>query len=413
MKIGILGAGAEGAGLGGLLTREQDIQVLKFGDINQDSLNRVNEQVGALNRDTRLESRVVNALDTDDVANWAEGLDIIINTTVPKCNLAIMYGCLAAGTHYMDFNGGPFEIEGIIPFDETIDAQFELNFKFAKIDRLAISCAGVAPGWVDLIARYQSESYEIIDSVTIRWVEWNNATDLISTVGPSLIANFNLPRPIRWQDGRVVDVDHFESEEIYKWPAPIGDVALYTGFLHPELRTIQNIGRDIGRIEVKSGLSNGRWTSSRKIWIEALRRQLDNQISHGDIDLATRLGRSFIPPEKYSDAIARGLVSKGYFGVSVQMDGSSGGQHRSHTVSLVVELNEARKHIPWGTHMVYATAGTTPIVLATMLGRGEIADRGVVGVGGLSCWRQALKRISDRGHSMTEEVKVVGDLVIR
>ena len=99
MKVGILGAGAEGAGLGGLLTREQDIQILKFGDINQDSLDRVNEQVGALNRDTCLESRVVNALDTDDVANWAEGLDIIINTTVPKCNLAIMHGCLAAGTH--------------------------------------------------------------------------------------------------------------------------------------------------------------------------------------------------------------------------------------------------------------------------------------------------------------------------
>ena len=202
----------------------------------------------------------------------------------------------------MDFNGGPFEIEGIIPFDETIDAQFELDSKFVKIDRLAISCAGVAPGWVDLIARYQSESFEIIDSVIIRWVEWNNSTDLISTVGPSLIANFNLPRPIRWQDGRVVDVDHFESEEIYNWPAPIGDVALYTGFLHPELRTIQNIGRNIGRIEVKSGLSNGRWTSSREIWIEALRRQLDTQINHGDIDLATRLGRSFIPrwPEVWS-----------------------------------------------------------------------------------------------------------------
>jgi hypothetical protein len=60
--------------------------------------------------------------------------------------------------------------------------------------------------------------------------------------------------------------------------------------------------------------------------------------------------------------------------------------------------------------MVYATVGTTPITLVTMLLRGELETRGVVGVGGLDCWRLVLERIATRGHKMTESMKLNGPL---
>ena len=187
---------------------------------------------------------------------------------------------------------------------------------------------------------------------------------------------------------------------------------LYTGFLHPELRTIQNIGREIGHIEVKSGLCNGRWQSSEAIWVEALRRQLDVGAALEASDLAERLGASFIPPEEYDRALADGVVSQGIFAVAVQVVGTRGTQHVDHTVMLSVDLETARRHVPWGTHMVYATIGTTPITLVTMLLRGELDAPGVVGVGGLDSWRLVLERVAARGHIMTEHVKLSGPVVL-
>jgi saccharopine dehydrogenase-like NADP-dependent oxidoreductase len=320
-----------------------------------------------------------------------------------------MRACVAIAAHYLDLFAFPFEIPGLVPYAQTIDAQFELAEDFRRADRVAISGAGVAPGWVDAVARYIAEGMDSLDAVYVRWVEWNDGKELISTVGPSLIANFNMPRPICWHDGRVAEVDLLDSEELYEWPE-LGPIPVYTGFLHPELRTIQNIGREIGHIEVKSGLSNGRWTSSRAVWVEALRRQLDSGAAADVADLPARLGASFIPPERYVQALRDGIVSKGAFAVSVQVLGGRGGQSVDHTVYLHVTLKQAMRALPWATHMIYATSGTTPVVLVTMLGRGEIESRGVVGVGGLDEWRLLLARVGERGHRMFERIRVEGDL---
>jgi saccharopine dehydrogenase-like NADP-dependent oxidoreductase len=288
MRIGILGAGAEGSGLAALLAREGDVEAIRFGDIDERRLGLAVSRVEALG--ARVDGSSVDGTDDHAVAHWAQDLGVVFNATAPPCNLATMRGALHAGAHYLDMNSGPFDIPGVIPRDQTIDAQFELSEAFAAAGLTAISCCGVAPGWVDLIARYASDQLDTIDSVIVRWVEWNDGRELISTVGPFLIANFNMPRPICWHEGRIVDVDLRESEELYEWPEPIGAVPLFTGFLQPELRTIQNIGREIRHIEVKSGLSNGRWRSSPEIWIEALRRQLAEGAAADVADLPRRLG---------------------------------------------------------------------------------------------------------------------------
>jgi hypothetical protein len=406
MRIGILGAGAEGSGLAALLAREPDVEAIRFGDVDVGRLHLATSRVEALG--VNVDGVSVDGTDDHAVANWAEKVDIVFNATAPPCNLPTMRGCLKAGAHYLDMNSGPFEIPGVIPKEQTIDAQFELNDAFAAAGLTAISCCGVAPGWVDLIARYISDTLDTIDRVIVRWVEWSDGRELISTVGPFLIANFNMPRPICWDDGHVVGVDLRASEELYEWPEPIGPVPLFTGFLHPELRTIQNIGREIGHIEVKSGLSNGPWRSSPEIWIEALRRQLDEGAAVDVADLPQRLGASFIPPEEYDRAIEQGIVTQGVFAVSVQVVGTRADQRIDHTVLLTVDLATARQHIPWGTHMVYATIGTTPITLVTMLMRGELESRGVIGVGGLAVWRTVLERVAERGHEMTERVELTG-----
>jgi hypothetical protein len=54
--------------------------------------------------------------------------------------------------------------------------------------------------------------------------------------------------------------------------------------------------------------------------------------------------------------------------------------------------------------MVYATSGTTPVVLLPMLGRGEILKTGVVGVGALPEWEKILDAVETRGLRTWEKV---------
>ncbi|HYJ21378.1 MAG TPA: saccharopine dehydrogenase NADP-binding domain-containing protein [Solirubrobacterales bacterium] len=407
MNLGIMGAGAEGSGLSALLADEPGVDRIALADVDEGRLELARERFDSLGRGVELTATVVDAGDGEAVGAWAGDLDAVVNATMPHLNLSVMDGCLRGGAHYMDLNSGPFEVEGMIPREDTIDAQFELDGRFAAAGLTAVSCAGVAPGWVDLAARRAIEGMTAAESVTVRWVERNDGSDLVSTVGPSLIPFFNMPTPMRWERGEVVEVDLFDSEEVYEWPE-LGPISVFTGFMHPEMRTMHNLGADLQRVEVKSGLSNGRWRSSRDIWIEALRKQLASDESTDNTDLPTILGRSFIPPERYDEALADGIVSEGAFAVCVEVVGSNNGREIVHTQGLIVSLDEARAAIPWGTHMVYATSGTTPVVLLPMLAGGEISDKGVVGVGALAEWRQILEAVEARGLRTWEKLESRG-----
>ena len=220
MKIGIIGAGAEGSGLGGLLVLEEDVEELRLADIHEGRLQLSLSRIQGLGKATLTKGSIVDAANSAEVAEWGRGLDTIVNATLPTFNLAVMHGCLEARAHYVDLNSGPFEVEGLIPYEHTIDAQFALNDAFVSRRLTAVSCAGVAPGWVDLAARYATERLDEVDTVMVRWVEWNDGSDLVSSVGPGLIANFNMPTPMVWDNGDVSTVDLFDSEEIYSGPPP-------------------------------------------------------------------------------------------------------------------------------------------------------------------------------------------------
>lgn len=113
------------------------------------------------------------------------------------------------------------------------------------------------------------------------------------------------------------------------------------GFMHPEMRTMHNLGVALNRVEVKSGLSNGRWKTSKDIWIEALRRGLADSSGGATDDIADVIGRAVIPPERYDEALEQGVVSEGVFAVCVQVVGTRGAQRADHTIGLMASLRDA------------------------------------------------------------------------
>jgi len=127
VRLGILGAGAEGSGLAALLAGEDGIEEIALADVDEGRLALAESRLRAIASPTGLEASVLDAADAERVGRWAAELDAVLNATMPHLNLSAMAGCLAGGAHYMDLNGGPFEVPGVIPRSDTIDAQFELD----------------------------------------------------------------------------------------------------------------------------------------------------------------------------------------------------------------------------------------------------------------------------------------------
>ncbi len=413
MKVCIVGCGAEGSGIAGLLAQE-GVEQLILTDLDEGRANSAVDRVKSLGAKVKVKGEEVDATKREAVAQLAEGMDIIFNATVPVTNIPIMQACLDVGAHYLDLFSYPFKMPGVPPL-ETIDAQLELDSDFKAAGLSAIINVGVCPGWSDVTARYLMEQFDTVDTVMVRWVDWYDSSELMTSFNPLVTMGISLPQPICWDNGEVKEVDLYDSKEDYEWPEPLGTHSLYTGCLDPESRTIPEFagratGKSVRHVEVKSGLRVGRWKSSPELWVEALRRQaVKHPIEEVTANLLVLLGESFVEPPDMREVCDKGIVADGAFGASVEVSGTQDGRRVRHTMYTVMTLSEAMEHIPWANHMVYSTIGAVPIEVVLMLDRGEITKRGVIGAGSLDNYKEILERVRKRGHRLSEKIERFGD----
>jgi len=408
MKICILGCGAEGSGLAGLLAKETDVEELILADVNEAGAMAALDRVRSLGTGVKAEARKADGTKREDMARVAAGMDIIYNASVPITNIPTMQACLDVGAHYLDMLSYPFKVPGVPPL-ETIDAQLELDDQFKEAGLTAVINVGVAPGWTDIAARHMLEQFDTVDTVMVRWADWYESSELVTSFNPLVTMAITLPQPVCWDSGKVKEVDLYESKEDYEWPEPLGTMSLYSGAFDSEVRTIPEFagkatGRSIGHVEVKSGLRVGQWSNSEELWVEALRRQaLKHPTEKVTANLLELLGESFVEPADIRELYDKGIVTDGAFGASVEVSGTQGGRRVCHTMYNVMTLKEAMEHIPWANHMVYSTIGGVPIQIVLMLGRGQIKRTGVIGAGSLDTYDEILKGVEDRGHRLSEK----------
>jgi saccharopine dehydrogenase-like NADP-dependent oxidoreductase len=410
VKICIIGCGAEGGGIAGLLARQEEVEGLILVDIDEGLAEAAAKRVKSLDTKVRVKVEKVDATKREDIVRVAKGMDIIFNATVPVTNIPIMQACLDVGAHYLDLFSYPFKMPGVPPL-ETIDAQLELDGEFKAAGLSAVINVGVCPGWSDVAARYLMEQFDTVDTVMVRWVDWYDSSQLMTSFNPLVTMGISLPQPICWDNGEVKAVDLYDSKEDYEWPEPLGRHSLYTGCLDPEARTISEFAgkaanKSIRHVEVKSGLRVGRWKTSPELWVEALRRQaVKHPLEEVTANLLELLGESFVEPLDIREVCDKGIVADGAFGASVEVSGTQDGRHVRHTMYNVMTLKEAMEHIPWANHMVYSTIGAVPIEVVLMLDRGEITKRGVIGAGSLDNYKKILEGVRNRGHRLSEKIE--------
>ena len=103
------------------------------------------------------------------------------------------------------------------------DAQLELDSGFTAAGVTAVPCGGIASGWTDLMARRVDDGMDSVSGIIVRWVEYNDGGELMSTVDLNQVAGLNLPTQHLWADGQSTAADMFETEEPYEWPG-LGEI---------------------------------------------------------------------------------------------------------------------------------------------------------------------------------------------
>ena len=108
-KVIIIGAGAQGNVISGVLSRADDIGEIMLADIDIERANEVAQYVGS----EKIKPWTVNAADKAGVSNLLKtgSYDLVVNATLMTFNRQIIEAALEAGVHYLDMASNDFFVQ--------------------------------------------------------------------------------------------------------------------------------------------------------------------------------------------------------------------------------------------------------------------------------------------------------------
>lgn len=410
MKVCIIGSGAQGTGLAGLLAMEPDVEKLVIADYSERSLQSAKSQLHSLGDKIQAKEitvRQVDASSTADVAEVIRGCDIVFHCIIPKFNIPIMKACLQEKCNYLDLFAAPYEGNGI-SYDETIDAQLALDQEFREINRIALPSVGMSPGWTSLAAQYMIDGMDTVDSVIIRWGDFINTDEFLAPVSPYVLYHewFGAPGPVRTVDGACEVVGLVESEETFRFPEPIGERSIYTVTSHPDIVLIPRFAdKPVHICEEKGGIFIGK-LSMKDVWIKGIQAATAEQgDSENSINMMESFGKTLLQPREFGRLLSEGKIRDHAVCFSCEVSGQKDGGTVHHTCYYTSTLEEAQKHLSWASPAVYGTVGGMPIELVLRIGRGMVPQTGVWSVGNLGIAKELNEAMAHRGQIITETIE--------
>lgn len=238
MKVLIVGAGGQGGACASLLARQKEVDEIRLVDLKEETAKAVAEHIGS----PKLKTGTADALDSDDVARAAEGVDVVVDMVMPWMVTHVMKGALKAKANYIN-----------TAFDTPYWGEFlagrkinELTLcrEFKEAGLTALFGCGFAPGWTNILARKFADKMDTVDSIKMRigkatifpneqpydWIlrpwnpGWSPKQALIDCATPTYAL----------EGGKYVQYPPFGGIEMCDFPAPVGTLPV-THHSHEEI----------------------------------------------------------------------------------------------------------------------------------------------------------------------------------
>lgn len=286
--------------------------------------------------------------------------DVVVNCAQYYTNLKAMEACLDAGCHYLDL-GGLFHMTR---------KQLRLHQRFRRKRLTAVLGCGSTPGITNVMARYGSEMLDRVEEIHISFAGHDFSTSprmpfVLPYSAYTLLDEFTA-HPAVLAKGKLKFVRPLSGKQTFIFPDPIGSV---TGFytLHSELATFPQSFKKKGLKECSFRVTFPEAFMDKMTFLLELGLGSTHRVA-GDAtmrDVVAKELNRFLPRE---DVPVHDIE---YIRVVLK------GREKKRGVELVLDClahSDSRHHFAAGS----VDTGTPPSIIAQMIARHEIRERGVL-----------------------------------
>jgi len=378
-KVMIIGAGAQGNVISGVLSRAEDVGNILLGDVDVNRANEVAQFVGS----NKINVQRVDASNVDEMVTLIKQgpYELVVNATLPVFDRPILKACLQAKAHYLDM--ASYEMLQSST-KETVQEEFlveQLEFArdFEEAGLKALILAGGDSGLVNIMAREAVDELDEIDYIGIKDYGIVDCDEPVGLWSLTTYLEDCADEGVYWEDGQYKRAPIFSGEEEYYFPPPLdhwGKVYYHT---HEEPVTIPKfIGKPVKYCDFKLG------DPSSDIWqfmIEGLGLMDTEPVAVEGVSVSPRelLFKKLPPtlsPKKCVQMVKdRKIMSQ--LQLAVDVKGRKGDEYRHYKMwTDSPNIVQACEKIP-GTNDVSWITSVPASILSLMLLRNQIKHAGV------------------------------------
>lgn len=253
-KVMIIGAGAQGNVISGVLARADDVSTILLGDIDMERAAEVVQFLGS----QKIKTQRIDASNVDELATLMKqgAYDLVVNATLPVFDRPILQACVEAKTNYLDMASNEMlkSSTGESVQDEFLVEQFEFAEDFESAGLKALILAGGDSGLVNIMAREAADELDEIDYIGIKDYGIIDCDEPVALWSLTTYLQDCAEKAVYWEDGQYKRAPIFSGEEAYYFPPPFdhhGKVYYHT---HEEPVTIPKfIGKPVKYCDFKLG----------------------------------------------------------------------------------------------------------------------------------------------------------------
>lgn len=300
----------------------------------------------------------------DALSEAVAGSNVVVNCVQYQFNLNVMEAALAAKAHYVDL-GGLFHVTRI---------QLELFERFLENDLTALIGMGAAPGITNVLSRHLADQLDTMKELHLRVGGVDNSRYdgkmalPVSYSIKTILEEFSF-QPAVFTKGEIKFVEPMSGDKPHRFPPPIGvQKPMYT--IHSEVATLPNSFRDKGVKEVSFKIAFDPEFLDRVKFIRDVGLASDEPVEVGGqkvapIDLVNKVVMAQKRPKRIGKM-------KQYEVVRAIAKGTQG----KKKVTLIADCHTTGMPA-WDIGLDIDT-GSPPSIVAQMLAKGELTERGVL-----------------------------------
>jgi len=374
-KVIIIGAGAQGNVISGVLSRADDIGEIMLADIDINRANEVAQYVGS----KKIRTGTVNASDKAAVASLLKkgNYDMVVNATLMTFNRPILEAALEAGVHYLDMASDEFFTtkDG----KEYLVEQLEYADDFKKAGLTANILAGCDAGLVNILAREAADDLDEVDYIGIKDYGVVECDEPVAMWSFQTYLEDCSDEAVYWDNGEYKYAPLFSGEEEYYFPEPLNLTGKVYYHNHEEPLTLPKfLGKPVKYVDFKMGEPD---SATWRFLIEGLKLMDEtpmdiNGCKVSPKDIFCRQLPKTLTPKKCIELLKENRI-KSQAVIAVDVKGKKDGKRLHYKMwTDSPNIEKACSIIP-GTNDVSWITSVPASVLSLMILRGQIKRTGV------------------------------------